>query len=293
MVPEKIFMVGAGAAGSGLAHALEDVGAEVLGLWTRSRERAAAVRKHLSLPVFMGAWPEVVREADILVIAVPDAAIGPIALSLSSSGQIHGKHVVLHLSGSVPVEALGPLSGKVKGIGVCHPFFPFASMASPGALDGVGFGVAGDSEARRAAEVLASGLGGFVFPLPEKEKLASYHAAAAMASNFVTALLGLSERLLQEAGIDRKEARRALVPLARAALDNVSDLGPLRGLTGPFRRGDVETVRKHLAAVRNLGENAFRSYVALGLLTLDMARELNEAPSDRLNEIESLLKTAM
>ncbi len=289
MGSNRIFMIGAGAAGAGLAGALSDAGLEVVGLWTRSGKRADAVRKRLPMPVFAGPWPEPLDHADLVIVAVPDAAIGPVAQALASSGRMHDGQVALHLSGSVPVEALGPLRGKVKGVGLCHPLFPFGPVRKPDALRGAGFGVAGDPEAVRAAETLVSRLGAFSFPLPGGENLAPYHAAAAVASNFVTALLDLSERLFGEAGIGEKDARRALVPLARAALDNVSERGPVEGLTGPFRRGDVETVRKHLEALKKLGPKELRAYAALGLLTLGMSRQLAEAEPSRLSEIEALL----
>jgi predicted short-subunit dehydrogenase-like oxidoreductase (DUF2520 family) len=39
------------------------------------------------------------------------------------------------------------------------------------------------------------------------------------------------------------------VPLARASLDNVADLGPAAALTGPVARGDLVTVARHLDAL--------------------------------------------
>ena len=39
------------------------------------------------------------------------------------------------------------------------------------------------------------------------------------------------------------------MPLARAALDDVAELGPEQALTGPARRGDWATLSRHLDAL--------------------------------------------
>ena len=41
----------------------------------------------------------------------------------------------------------------------------------------------------------------------------------------------------------------AYLDLARAALDDVADLGPVAALTGPVARGDEATVRRHVKAL--------------------------------------------
>ena len=61
-------------------------------------------------------------------------------------------------------------------------------------------------------------------------------------------LAELTERLLIDAGLSPDDARAGLVALMRGTLENVAVEGP-RALTGPIARGDVETVRAHLAVL--------------------------------------------
>jgi predicted short-subunit dehydrogenase-like oxidoreductase (DUF2520 family) len=49
----------------------------------------------------------------------------------------------------------------------------------------------------------------------------------------------------------------AFLPLIRAAVDNVEDLGAEAALTGPVARGDVETVRGHLGALSEADRDAY------------------------------------
>jgi predicted short-subunit dehydrogenase-like oxidoreductase (DUF2520 family) len=75
---------------------------------------------------------------------------------------------------------------------------------------------------------------------------AAYHAAASFAANFLMTVENAAAELMATAGLDRA----ALLPLARAALENWSRLGPV-ALTGPVARGDIGTVARHRAAVQS------------------------------------------
>jgi predicted short-subunit dehydrogenase-like oxidoreductase (DUF2520 family) len=87
-------------------------------------------------------------------------------------------------------------------------------------------------------------LGGRSFVVQEEHR-AAYHAAAAIASNHVVALLGSAERVANAVGIPIE----AYLELVRASIDNVEDLGVIDALTGPVARGDWATVERHRAAI--------------------------------------------
>jgi predicted short-subunit dehydrogenase-like oxidoreductase (DUF2520 family) len=112
-----------------------------------------------------------------------------------------------------------------------------------------------------------------------------YHAAAVLASNALVALAAAAARMLEEAGVAGDDALPALLPLMRGTLDNIEQLGARPALTGPIARGDVDTVRLHLARL-SPGDRVL--YCGLGLELLRLAREagLDDA---RAEEIESLL----
>jgi predicted short-subunit dehydrogenase-like oxidoreductase (DUF2520 family) len=101
------------------------------------------------------------------------------------------------------------------------------------------------------------------------EAKAAYHAGAAFAANYTTALVAVAERLAAGAGIHPDIARRLYLPLIRGAAANL-EAGPAAALTGPVRRGDVETVMAHLAA---LGPADRALYLLLAREALRLARE--------------------
>ena len=73
----------------------------------------------------------------------------------------------------------------------------------------------------------------------------TYHAAAAVAANHLVALLGQVDRLAGSIGVPLE----AYLDLARGALADVAEVGPVDALTGPVARGDRDTVARHLAAL--------------------------------------------
>jgi predicted short-subunit dehydrogenase-like oxidoreductase (DUF2520 family) len=72
--------------------------------------------------------------------------------------------------------------------------------------------------------------------------------------------------LLTAAGAD--DPAGTLRPLLTAALDNALEQGDA-ALTGPIVRGDVGTVRAHLADIEANAPHTLPSYVALARDTLD------------------------
>ena len=160
------------------------------------------------------------------------------------------------------------------------------------ALKGTVFGVEGDEVGHAAAAKLVAALGGIVLGL-DSSQMASYHAAAALASNYVVAVIDAAAEVLAAAGIAPAEAVQALVPLAEGALRNVAKQGTTDGLTGPVRRGDAATIQRHLEALRGKPELA-EMYRALARHAVEIATRLDgpDAP-DRagLASIRSLIES--
>ncbi len=137
-------------------------------------------------------------------------------------------------------------------------------------LRGACFAFEGDAAARPTAEAIVASAAGRLLDLHAADR-ARYHAACVFASNYLVACVAIATQLLAEStGIGRDEAARALEPLWRGAMANLETLGPVRALTGPVTRGDVETVRAHLAALDGGVRDA---YAALARQALELGRE--------------------
>ncbi len=261
-------------------------GVAVLGLWARRAEQARAAAATSGVAGFSGALPEVVREARVIVVAVRDESIAEVARMLLDTGLVGATHVLVHCSGAVSAEqAFASVHNEVAGVATLHPL---RAIADGGAaireLSGTVFGVEGDEVGTREVLALAAAVGARPLLLDE-EQMAAYHAAASMASNFLVALMDAAAEVLSGGGVESEAALAALLPLAAGSLANVVQKGPEAGLTGPIRRGDYETVARHLAA---LPAHLLPMYRALGLRTVQIARRLGGEPGP-LDRIAALL----
>ena len=274
---DRLFILGAGRAGRGLARALRASGVTVLGLHGRTAEAGYPA-------VTAGAIPGVLGEAGVVLVAVRDAQLESALRELLAAGLAPGA-VVLHVSGSAPDALLAPLRAAGHPAGTFHPLLPLSSAAeAPRLLHGAWIGVDGDPDARGAARRLAAVIGARTLEIPDGEK-ARYHAAAVFASNFPIVLAEIAAGLLIDAGVPGAEAREAVQGLLAAAALNLRGRAPAEALTGPVARGDVGTVQAHLAALTG---DARAIYVTLARAAVDLARDAGASP-DALARIRALL----
>jgi predicted short-subunit dehydrogenase-like oxidoreductase (DUF2520 family) len=222
-------------------------------------------------------------DAGLIVVAVPDGAIGEVVDRLAALRLPPGIPV-LHTSGSRGSDALAALSALGHSVGSAHPL---AALSDPvrGAdrLPGTSWGVEAGGDALRAATAIVAACGGRVLRVAPGAK-PIYHAAAVIASNYVVALLSVAERLMAEAGVAPAEVRPALSTLAAGAVENVRAVGPAAALTGPVARGDGDTLRLHL---ERLSGDVRPLYCLLGREALRLARDagLDDASAGRLSAL--------
>ena len=142
------------------------------------------------------------RDADLVIVATPDAVIADTAAALAPS--LRAGALVVHLSGACPLDELDKLHAARPDVevGALHPL---QSLPSPEVglqrLPGSWCAVEGPPSVER----LALSLGLRPFRVAPGDR-ARYHAAATIASNHLVALLGQAARV---AGSRRGAARGA------------------------------------------------------------------------------------
>jgi predicted short-subunit dehydrogenase-like oxidoreductase (DUF2520 family) len=265
---DGIGVIGAGRAGRGIAVALARAGHEVTLLSRRPSSPAPAGVSLLVAPE--GPTKGWVAAHEILICAVPDDTIRPLAQQLAGLGAVTGDHVVLHLSGALGQEALGPLVPTGAALGSLHPLQTISEPAlAPERLRGAWAAVEGMPRAAETADTLARDMGMRPFRLAPKAK-PLYHAAAVFASNYFVVVEAVAQRLLRHAGLSDADAWAALRPLVAGTLENLAAADPRSALTGPVSRGDAATVVRHLHA---LTADDAKLYQSLGRAALELARK--------------------
>jgi len=201
---------------------------------------------------------------------------------------------VLHTSGALSSKVLDPVKRCGAFAGSMHPLQTFSGVGVP-PLDGKVFAIEGDIAAVRMARQMARALGAVPVHIDGAKK-PLYHAAGALAAGNVLALMEAATRLMTAAGMKRREAMRALLPLTRQVLENFERLGPRAAWTGPLSRGDYGVVAAHLDAMKDLPAQYAQAYEAVNrlaalVLAQDSSRMLAELDKMKPNKIAKVKTT--
>ncbi|WP_028643454.1 Rossmann-like and DUF2520 domain-containing protein [Nocardioides sp. URHA0020] len=263
----RVGVVGAGRVGAVLAAALREAGHEVVaaaGESDASRTRIADL-----LPGVPTLKPTAVaRGCDLLLLTVPDDMLRNVVTTLTDAGAIRPGQYVVHTSGRHGLEVLAPAVAVGARVVAMHPALTFTGTALDlDRLAGCVFGLTAEPAEHALAESLVADLDGRAMWVPE-EMRTLYHAGLAHGANHLVTLVTQAMEMLAAAGAD--DPAGTLRPLLTAALDNALDHGDA-ALTGPIVRGDVNTVRAHLADLRDNAPQTLPSYVALARDTLSRA----------------------
>ncbi len=272
--------IGAGRAGSALARALTDAGHRVVAVHSRTPAHAAELAASTGAAVVPTAVAAV-QSAEITFATVPDSELAGVAAEIAATGAALPGRSLVHCSATHGTEVLGAVRLTGAATGSFHPLQALAGERSAPLLRGSSFAVDAPEPLRRILLGLVSDLGGHALDLPPGGRTL-YHAAAVLAGNAPLALLARATSLLEEAGVDRADAHRALVALLAGAASNASEAGPASALTGPVVRGDAQTVTRHLDAL-NADPTTRELYRRLALELLALAGpEGREAVADAL-----------
>ena len=256
-------VVGAGRVGSVLGAALARAGHRVTGTYAVSEaSRARAAELLPGVPVKDVA--AVVAGAELVLLAVPDDALGHLVAGLAATGVWQAGQIVVHTSGRHGVGILDPARAQHVLPLALHPAMTFTGTAMDlDRLVDCAFGVTADDALRLMAEALVLEMGGEPVWIAETDRTA-YHLALAHGANHLVTLTSEAMQILASAGV--ADPQRVLGPLMRAALDNALRLGDA-ALTGPVARGDVGTVEDHLRELDRLSPEIRRTYVAMARAT--------------------------
>jgi predicted short-subunit dehydrogenase-like oxidoreductase (DUF2520 family) len=270
----EVSIIGAGRLGTALAVALAGCGYSIQSLVTRRAQsaRRAANLLDAEVQVLTAKQLHSLRRADVFLITVPDDQIAGVAAELSSlKFPAARKTTVLHTSGALSAEVLTPLRKKGWSTGSVHPLI---SVSDRGAALPAGFwSVEGDTAALRFAKAMVRDLGGKSFSIRSEDK-PLYHAAAVMVSGNVVALFDVALEMLVRCGLTRKTAHEILLPLIASTVHSLETKDPVEALTGTFSRGDLETVKRHLQALKSSKlADALELYRLLGMRSLKLSKE--------------------
>jgi predicted short-subunit dehydrogenase-like oxidoreductase (DUF2520 family) len=295
----NIGFIGAGKVGSSFGHYLKDQGINVIGYASRTRESAIDAAKFTGTRYFN--VDELVETCDYIFITTPDDIISNVWNQIKEFN-LQDKKIV-HMSGSRSSNIFEDIESHGAFGYSLHPLLPITDRYSYKHLDNAVFTIEGKNIANIEGFLSMSKI--HFFQILEENK-AKYHAAAVFASNYVVALAKISKTLLVECGIPENDTDRAIYSLMEGTICNIKEKGVEKALTGPYIRGDIGTVEKHIAvflenkkvvnmtsktANRKVNEIAdFQNiYKELGKVALGIAKERESLSQEKAIEILNIL----
>jgi predicted short-subunit dehydrogenase-like oxidoreductase (DUF2520 family) len=286
---DRIAILGLGKVGTAVGYLLKSSGYRIVAVADAS---AAALEKGTS---YTGGEAftnpsRAAAQANCIIITTTDDAIAPVCAEIVRNSAVEPGDKIIHMSGAGGLNLLAPARAAGAKVGSIHPIQSFADVnGAIRNIPGSTFGITADEALADWAVAVVRDLQGVPFFVPEKDK-ALYHAAACMASNYLTTLMHMVEKTYQTLGLTRDEAIRAFWPLVKGTLVNVESNGTVGALTGPIARGDSGTIEKHLQAFRTSLPDLLAPYCILGLMTVEIALEKKTLSPDRAETIKKLLK---
>lgn len=279
-----VTLVGAGSLAHALGPALKSAGYKIDAVAHRdnsaSRRRAAALAKKLKTkPISLD---QVTPASQIIWLCHTDDALAETARLLAQKTGWKNK-IVLHSSGALTSDVLAPLHEAGAHTASLHPMMTFVPGTTP-RLAHVPFAVEGDRRAVAAAKQITRAFKAEVFEI-KKEAKVLYHALGSFSSPMIVATLVTAERVGKAAGLTQKQLRTIMRPILLQTLENYLKGGPTAAFSGPIKRGDVNTVRRHLENLKDV-PGATEVYRAL------VKSALRDLPSLHKEQLLSLLSSS-
>jgi predicted short-subunit dehydrogenase-like oxidoreductase (DUF2520 family) len=206
-------------------------------------------------------------DSGIIWICHTDDALAETARKLARKSGWQGK-IVFHSSGALSSDVLAPLRRAGAHVASLHPMMTFVPGASP-RMSEVPFAVEGDRQAMTAARQLVKRMRAEVFPIQKRFKTL-YHALGSFSSPMLVATLATAERVGHAAGLSPNQTRRIIGPILHETVKNYLERGPAAAFSGPIKRGDLNTVRRHLRELKRVpaASEVYRALVKSALMDL-------------------------
>ena len=210
-------IIGAGRVGPVFGAALAGAGHAIVGISAVSREsrdRAEAVLP--GVPILE--IPEIIERSELVILAVPEAALAALVNGLAATGAWQAGQLVLHTAAGFGTDVLAPARAAGAIPLAIHPVMSFTgtsldlvrlresycAVTAPGAVQPIG-------------QALVIEMGAEPVLVEETDR-AAYAEAIATATGFSTAIVAQATGLL--AGIGIEAPGRVLGPLVRSAVEN-------------------------------------------------------------------------
>ncbi len=262
----RIGFIGAGKVGVSLGKYLKEKGWQVGGYYSLSPESARWAAEFTDTKYYEN-LQEIIDNCHMLLFTVPDGKIT--SVWEEAKPYVSGK-LICHCSGLHSSKIFSDVGSTNSFAYSIHPLMAVNSREkSWKEFSGALFTIEGDEKHIHNIEEMFRSMGNRTRIISAENKI-KYHAAAALSSNYMTALFHMAQTLFEECGFSEREAVEELYKLADGNLTHILEEGCINALVGPIERNDDGTVKMHLDALSGKMKEAYRTNA---MYLIDLARQ--------------------
>lgn len=234
----RIVLIGSGNLATQVALALHQSGNPPIQIWSQTLEHAKQLASKLPGTTYTNQFEELVRDADLYLIAISDHVLGKVVPSLPQTSGIWA-----HTAGSIPIEILSPYH---KEVGVFYPLQTFSKERRVNFSE-IPIYIEGCHEnVTKKLEEIGLTISKNVFRCTSEQRL-FLHLAAVFACNFTNHLYAISEQLLTEHHLPKQ----SLAPLIAETSAKAQEISAYDAQTGPAKRDDTNVMQKHIELLQS------------------------------------------
>lgn len=180
---------------------------------------------------------KITDEADCCIIAVSDTAIAGVAKKIKLT-----KSILIHTAGAADINLL---TDSAAHYGVLWPVYSIQKETVSKGVN-IPFAIEGNNTAAtELIKKLAVTLGGYAFEAGLQQRCI-LHLCAVLSNNFTNHLLTITEQLCT----DNNLPFETLKPIIQETFENIRIDSPRSKQTGPAKRNDAQTIKRHLELLK-------------------------------------------
>jgi predicted short-subunit dehydrogenase-like oxidoreductase (DUF2520 family) len=290
-IEKKICLIGVGKVGSILYHSLKYSGYKfeyMIDIDTKMLKKIT--EKDKNIKISKNIEKEALLESDVIIFSVQDKSLKKVIDSCRKFNLDLKNKIIFHTSGIETSDIFKNLKVNIVNIGSYHPLQTFNAISfnNNNLLNNIYFGIEGGTEAIKYIKELCRSLRS-KFIIISKEKKVLYHSACVIASNFLVSHFNIIAKVTKNISNDYNCGIEIFKPIVMKTLDNIFSNGIDNSLTGPFERGDIDTIDLHLKYFKENLPLQLYYYILLGLEAMNLSKKKKSITQKEANEIEKLL----
>jgi predicted short-subunit dehydrogenase-like oxidoreductase (DUF2520 family) len=288
---KKIYIIGLGKVGSALYQSLKKSGFNIsfaTDVNTRKLKLITSGNKKISLSNKIK--NEFLTESGVIVFTVTEKYLNKVITECRKfKVDLSGK-IIFHTSGIQTSRIFDKFMINKDNTGSFHPLQTFneISLSNTKLMNNIYFGIEGGKSAMKYFIQLIKSFKSNYVIIPQEKKIL-YHNACVIASNFLVSHLSILSEIVGELNLRSNKSIEIFKPIIYTTIDNIFKVGTRNALTGPFQRGDVDTIDSHSKLLSKNYPAIMRYYSLLGKEALKISVKRKSISKETAKKIEKLL----